>query len=159
MAQTPQTRLDETEAPTAKVVGGVNKGFPEGYAPTEDEEYMNPQQLAYFKDLLLTWRHELEKEGLETVRDLQEHSAIQADPNDQATIEYEQAVELRTRDRERKLINKINEALERIDEGDFGFCEETGDPIGIKRLLARPIATLCIEAKLRQERKEVGYAD
>jgi len=92
------------------------------------------------------------------MHDLQEHSTIEADPSDQATLEYEQTVELRTRDRERKLISKINQTLDLIEDGEFGYCEETGDPIGIPRLMARPTATLCIEAKRRQEKKETGYA-
>ncbi len=132
--------------------------YEEGYIPTDAEEYMNPKQLAYFRDQLIKWREDLEQESAETLNDLREFSSIEADPADQATIEYEQAVELRTRDRERKLINKINEALGRIAEGEFGYCEESGDPIGIKRLLARPIATLSIEAKQRQEKRENSYA-
>ncbi len=132
--------------------------YPEGYKPTEDEEFMNDMQKAYFRDMLLNWRDELIKESQATVQDLKDNSAIESDPNDQATIEYEQTVELRTRDRERKLVTKIDEALERIKTDDYGYCEETGDPIGIQRLLARPTATLCIEAKRRQEQKETGYA-
>lgn len=134
------------------------RAYPEGYEPSETEEYMNPQMLAYFKDLLLKWRDDLEKESASTVSDLREHSSIESDPNDQATIEYEQTVELRTRDRERKLIAKIDETLSTIEDGEYGYCEETGDPIGVKRLMARPTATLCIEAKVRQEKKETGYA-
>ncbi|MFT7144041.1 MAG: DnaK suppressor protein [Alphaproteobacteria bacterium] len=134
------------------------KLYPEGYLPTDDEEYMSPMQTAFFKDMLLDWRMQLEEESTSTVKGLKENSAIEADLNDQASLEYEQGVELRTRDRERKLISKIDEALSRVEDGDFGFCEETGDPIGVKRLLARPIATLCIEAKRRQEKQETGYA-
>jgi len=139
-------------------IKNANSEYEDGYVPHEKEEYMNPKQLAYFRDLLLQWRSDLAQEGAETLNDLREFSSIEADPADQATIEYEQAVELRTRDRERKLINKIDEALQRIEKDDFGYCEESGDPIGIKRLLARPIATLSIEAKQRQERRETGYA-
>jgi DnaK suppressor protein len=134
------------------------RGYPDKYAPTEKEEYMNLKQLAYFRDLLLVWRQELEAGNLSTMHDLKENSMIESDLTDQATIEYEQTLELRNRDRARKLIAKIDEALERIRTGDFGFCQETGDPIGIGRLLARPIATLSIEAKRRQEKKEVSYA-
>jgi DnaK suppressor protein len=134
------------------------RGYPNGYTPTDKEDYMNAKQLAYFRDLLLTWRQELEAGNLETVADLREHSSIEADLADQATIEYEQTLELRNRDRARKLISKIDEALDRIRDGSFGYCEETGDPIGIGRLLARPIATLSIEAKRRQEKKEISYA-
>lgn len=134
------------------------RGYPEGYTPTDKEDYMSLKQLAYFRDLLLTWRQELVQGNSETIHDLQEHSAIEADLTDQATIEYEQTLELRNRDRARKLISKIDEALDRIRNGEFGYCEETGDPIGIGRLMARPIATLSIEAKRRQEKKEVSYA-
>jgi DnaK suppressor protein len=139
-------------------LAGEGVDYPVGYVPNEKEEYMSAKQLAYFRDILMAWRHQLEQESLETVKELQENSAIMSDLNDQASIEYEQAVELRTRDRERKLIQKIDEALERIQDGEFGYCEETGDPIGIPRLLARPIATLCIEAKRIQEKKENQYA-
>lgn len=132
--------------------------YPEGYEPSEKEEYMNDMQQAYFRDLLLTWREQLEKESAETVKELQEHSAIEPDAGDQASLEYEQTVELKTRDRERKLIAKIDQALDRLDQGEYGYCEETGDPIGVKRLMARPIATLCIEAKIRQEKQETAYA-
>lgn len=134
------------------------RGYPDKYTPTDKEEYMNSKQLAYFRDLLLVWRKELEEGNLSTMHDLRENSAIEADLTDQATIEYEQTLELRNRDRARKLISKIDEALERIRDGEFGYCQETGDPIGIGRLLARPIATLSIEAKRRQEKKEVSYA-
>lgn len=134
------------------------RGYPDKYVPTEKEDYMSLKQLAYFRDLLLTWRKELEAGNLSTMHDLKEHSAIEADLTDQATIEYEQTLELRNRDRARKLISKIDEALDRIRDGEFGFCQETGDPIGIGRLLARPIATLSIEAKRRQEKKEISYA-
>ncbi|NBX85651.1 MAG: RNA polymerase-binding protein DksA [Proteobacteria bacterium] len=134
------------------------RGYPDKYIPTEKEEYMNTKQLAYFRDLLLVWRRDLEAGNLSTMHDLKENSTIEADLTDQATLEYEQTLELRNRDRARKLINKIDEALDRIRDGEFGFCQETGDPIGIGRLLARPIATLSIEAKRRQEKKEVSYA-
>lgn len=135
------------------------RGYPDKYVPTDNEKegYMNPKQLAYFRDLLLGWRKELVDGNTETIQDLKENSAIEADLTDQATIEYEQTLELRTRDRARKVISKIDEALDRIRDGEFGYCEETGDPIGIGRLLARPIATLSIEAKRRQEKKEVSY--
>ncbi|PZP38681.1 MAG: RNA polymerase-binding protein DksA [Pseudomonas fluorescens] len=134
------------------------RGYPDKYVPTDKEEYMGAKQLAYFRDLLLVWRKELEQGNLSTMHDLRENSAIESDLTDQATIEYEQTLELRNRDRARKLISKIDEALDRIREGEFGYCQETGDPIGIGRLMARPIATLSIEAKRRQEKKEVSYA-
>lgn len=152
------TTLDVQDLKPMSDLPPEERGYPDGYEPSDKEEYMCDQQLAYFRDLLLTWRRQLQQESLATVLELQEHSAIEADPNDQASLEYEQTLELRTRDRGRKLISKIDEALERIKDKSFGFCEETGDPIGIGRLLARPIATLSIEAKRRQERKETGYA-
>ena len=134
------------------------RGYPDGYIPADQEDYMNPKQLAYFRDLLLGWRQELVSGNSDTISDLRENSSIEPDLTDQATLEYEQTLELRNRDRARKLISKIDEALDRIRNGEFGYCEETGDPIGIGRLLARPIATLSIEAKRRQEKKEVSYA-
>lgn len=143
---------------TEQTVNLDNVTLPEGYTPSDSEEYMNPQHLAFFKAKLLEWRLDLEKESDAAIEDLQQNSAIEADLNDQATLEYEQTLELRTRDRARKVITKIDQALERIEEGEFGFCEETGDPIGLARLIARPIATLCIEAKRRQEKQETGYA-
>jgi DnaK suppressor protein len=134
------------------------RGYPNGYVPTDAEKpYMNVQQLAYFRDLLLTQRAEMLVDNQQTLNDLKEFSTIESDLADQATIEYEQTLELRNRDRARKLVAKIDEALERIKAGEFGFCEETGDPIGIGRLLARPTTTLSIEAKRRQEKKEVSY--
>lgn len=132
----------------------VNKN----YDPTKDKEYMSEAMLEYFKEQLLSWRQQLKEEAAATIKELQANSAFEADPSDQASLEYGQAVELRTRDRERKLITKIDEALDRIDEGDFGYCIETDEPIGVKRLMARPIATLCIEAKEAQEKEEKDYA-
>ena len=152
----PKLAIDSLEPLTDKPT--KERGYPDKYTPTDKEEYMSAKQLAYFRDLLLTWRKELEDGNLSTMHDLKENSAIEADITDQATIEYEQTLELRNRDRARKLISKIDEALDRIRNGEFGYCEETGDPIGIGRLLARPIATLSIEAKRRQEKKEVSYA-
>jgi|TARA_Y100001960_G_C14195552_1_gene597127 DnaK suppressor protein len=128
------------------------------YDPTKDKEYMSESMLEYFRQQLLEWRQQLKDEAAATIKELQSNSSFEADPSDQASLEYGQAVELRTRDRERKLINKIDEALDRIDEGDFGYCTETDEPIGVKRLMARPIATLCIEAKEAQEKEENEYA-
>lgn len=128
------------------------------YDPTKDKEYMSDSMLEYFRQQLLEWRQQLKDEAAATIKELQSNSSFEADPSDQASLEYGQAVELRTRDRERKLINKIDEALDRIDEGDFGYCTETDEPIGVKRLMARPIATLCIEAKQAQEKEENEYA-
>jgi DnaK suppressor protein len=128
------------------------------YDPTKDKEYMSESMLEYFRQQLLEWRQQLKDEAAATIKELQANSAFEADPSDQASLEYGQAVELRTRDRERKLITKIDEAIDRIDDGDFGYCIETDEPIGVKRLMARPIATLCIEAKEAQEREENSYA-
>ena len=128
------------------------------YDPTLDKEYMSENMLEYFRQQLLEWRQQLKDEAAATIKELQSNSSYEADPSDQASLEYGQAVELRTRDRERKLINKIDEALDRIDDGDFGYCTETDEPIGVKRLMARPIATLCIEAKEAQEKEENEYA-
>lgn len=128
--------------------------LPEGYKPSEDEEYMNPMQLEYFRRMLLTWRDELMRESDSTITHLREENWQEPDINDRATLESDAALELRTRDRYRKLINKIDKGLKRISDGDYGYCEETGDEIGLKRLEARPIATLTIEAQERHERLE-----
>ncbi|MBD3815263.1 RNA polymerase-binding protein DksA [Halothiobacillus sp.] len=128
--------------------------LPPGYKPSESEEYMNPMQLEYFKQKLLTWRNELLEESETTVNHLREENWQEPDINDRASLESDAALELRTRDRYRKLINKIDKALKQIAEGTYGYCEETGDEIGIRRLEARPIATLTIEAQERHERLE-----
>lgn len=124
------------------------------YKPTEAEPYMSEQQLAYFREKLLKWKEDLQKETVETLHHMQQESLNEPDVNDRASIETDRSLELRTRDRERKLILKINQALERIDNGTYGFCEETGVPIGVARLDARPIATLCLEAQELHERLE-----
>lgn len=128
--------------------------LPPGYKPSESEEYMNPMQLEYFKQKLLTWRNELLEESETTVNHLREENWQEPDINDRASLESDAALELRTRDRYRKLINKIDKALKQIADGSYGYCEETGDEIGIRRLEARPIATLTIEAQERHERLE-----
>lgn len=130
-----------------------------GYIPSEKEEYMNPKQLEYFKRKLLEWKEELKEEARQTIEHLQEEHLKESDENDRASAESETAFELRTRDRYRKLISKIDQALLRIDDGSYGYCEETGDPIGIKRLEARPIATLCIEAQERHEKYEKQHSE
>jgi DnaK suppressor protein len=129
------------------------------YQPTEKEPFMNAKQKAYFKQKLLDWREELLAESSETIRHLQEDTVAQPDLADRASTETDRAIELRTRDRERKLISKIDEALRRIDDGTYGYCEETGEPIGVRRLEARPIATLSLEAQERHERRERVYRD
>lgn len=128
--------------------------LPPDYRPSEDEEFMSDIQKEYFRQKLLAWRSELLRESNETVHHMQEESLAQPDITDRASLETDRALELRTRDRERKLINKIDEALRRLETDTYGYCEETGEPIGIKRLEARPIATLSLEAQERHERME-----
>jgi len=133
--------------------------LPPGYRPSDDEEFMSPLQMEYFRQKLLRWRAELVADSSGTLRSLKEESLLKPDLTDRASLETERAIELRTRDRERKLISKIDSALSRIDSGTYGFCEETDQPIGIRRLEARPIATLTIEAQERHERMERTYRD
>ena len=133
--------------------------LPEDYRPSEDEEFMNPLQTEYFRQKLIRWRSELLADSAETLRSLQEESLLKPDLTDRASLETERAIELRTRDRERKLISKIDAALSRLDSGTYGYCEETEEPIGIRRLEARPIATLSIEAQERHERMERTHRD
>lgn len=130
------------------------------YQPSEKEEYMNANMLEFFRQRLLAWKHELQDESNLTIHSLAEEGGIQEpDLADRATAETDRGLELRTRDRFRKLLGKIDEALDRIDDGSYGYCEETGEPIGIKRLLARPNATLSIEAQERHEREEKIHRD
>lgn len=133
--------------------------LPKGYKLSEKDPYMNPQQQEYFRQKLLAWKDELMVESLETLNHLKEENWNEPDLNDRATVETETSLELRTRDRYRKLIYKIDSALRRLDEGEYGYCEETGDPIGLKRLDARPIATLSIAAQERHERMEKQHSD
>ncbi|KAA9366442.1 MULTISPECIES: RNA polymerase-binding protein DksA [Brucella/Ochrobactrum group] len=129
------------------------------YRPTEDEPFMNERQKSYFRAKLVAWRNDILREARETLEALQQENANHPDLADRASSETDRAIELRARDRQRKLISKIDAALSRIDEGTYGFCEETGDPISLKRLDARPIATLSIEAQERHERREKVYRD
>ncbi len=129
------------------------------YRPTDDEPFMNPRQREYFRRKLETWREDILRESRETLDNLQEESQNHPDMADRASSESDRALELRTRDRQRKLIAKIDAALKRIDDGTYGYCEETGDPIGIARLDARPIATLSLEAQELHERREKVYRD
>ncbi|HEV7369209.1 RNA polymerase-binding protein DksA [Arenibaculum sp.] len=133
--------------------------LPPDYRPSEDEPFMNPTMLEYFRQRLLKWRAELLQESEETLQSLQEGGLQEADIADRATLETDRSLELRTRDRERKLISKIDAALMRIEDGSYGYCEETGEPIGIRRLEARPIATLSLEAQERHERLERTHRD
>jgi DnaK suppressor protein len=135
------------------------KTLPEDYRPSDDEPFMNEMQRAYFRRKLLNWRDEILRSTKETLQHLQDDSAQHADIADRATSETERALELRARDRQRKLIAKIAAALERIEDGTYGYCEETGEPISLKRLDARPIATLSVEAQERHERRERVYRD
>jgi DnaK suppressor protein len=133
--------------------------LPKGYTPTNAEEFMSNRQRHYFRLKLLAWREEILSETRETIIHLQQHSPQEPDLADRASIETDRLIELRTRDRERKLLSKIDEALERIEDGSYGYCEETGEPISLKRLEARPIATLSIDAQERHERLEKIYRD
>lgn len=129
------------------------------YKPTDDEPFMNERQKSYFRAKLVTWKNDILREARETLEALQRENANHPDLADRASSETDRSIELRARDRQRKLISKIDAALLRIDEGTYGFCEETGDPINLKRLDARPIATLSIEAQERHERREKVYRD
>ncbi len=133
--------------------------LPPDYRPSDREDFMNPVQTEYFRQKLLRWRADLLKEANGTLASLSEGGIREADITDRASVETDRALELRTRDRARKLIAKIDQALGRIESGSYGFCEDTGEPIGLKRLEARPIATLSIEAQERHERMERAYRD
>ena len=141
-------------------VGGVTSTLlPPDYRPNDDEEFMNPLQLEYFRQKLLAWRNELLSESSETLQSMQQENLAQPDLTDRASMETDRSLELRTRDRERKLISKIDEALERVMDGSYGYCEDTGEPIALKRLEARPIATLSLEAQERHEKSELTRRD
>ena len=128
--------------------------LPENYRPTDGEPFMNPQQRQYFRLKLIAWKEEIVRQTRETLQGMHDDSTQYADLADRATSETDRALELRARDRQRKLVSKIDAALSRIEDGTYGFCEETGEPIGLKRLDARPIATLSLEAQERHERRE-----
>ena len=133
--------------------------LPEDYRPAEDEPFMNERQLEYFRRKLLAWKAELLAESRETLEGLQDNSRNIPDVADRASEETDRAIELRTRDRQRKLFAKIDAALRRIEEGEYGYCEVTGDPISLKRLDARPIATMSLEAQEKHERREKVHRD
>jgi DnaK suppressor protein len=133
--------------------------LPEGYRPSENEPFMNERHKLYFRNKLVAWKEEIVRQNRETLHVLHEDSAQHADLADRATSETDRALELRARDRQRKLIAKIDAALARIEDGSYGFCEETGEPIGLKRLDARPIATLSLEAQERHERREKVFRE
>ncbi len=133
--------------------------LPPGYVPSESEPFMNERQRAYFRAKLLAWKEDIIRQTRETLVGLHEDSTQHADLADRATSETDRALELRARDRQRKLVSKIDAALARIEDGTYGYCEETGEPIGLKRLDARPIATLSLEAQERHERRERVYRE
>jgi DnaK suppressor protein len=136
---------------------GADKG--KNYRPSEKEPFMNERQREYFRQRLMAWREDILKEAKETLQHLQDENQNHPDLADRASSETDRAIELRARDRQRKLIAKIDAALNRIEDGTYGFCEETGEPIALKRLEARPIATLSVEAQERHERRERIYRD
>ncbi|MBR1649443.1 MAG: RNA polymerase-binding protein DksA [Alphaproteobacteria bacterium] len=131
--------------------------LPPDYRPSADEEYMCDMQLEYFRRKLEDWKKSLVSQSEDTLEDLRQGGLNQPDDIDRASMETDKALDLRTKDRARKLISKINDALKRIEDGEYGYCEETGEPIGIARLEARPVATLCLEAQERHERMEKTY--
>ena len=133
--------------------------LPDGYRPTDKEEFMNARQKEYFRRKLLAWKDEILRESRSTLSNLQEDIGALPDLADRASTETDRALELRARDRQRKLISKIESALRRIDEGEYGYCEETGEPISLARLDARPVATLSLEAQERHERSERVHRD
>jgi DnaK suppressor protein len=138
---------------------GVVGVIADGYKPSEEEPFMNERQKEYFRRKLLEWKEGILRESRETLTALQSESENHPDLADRASSETDRAIELRARDRQRKLIAKIDSALARIDDGTYGYCEETGDPIALRRLDARPIATLSVEAQERHERRERVYRD
>jgi DnaK suppressor protein len=156
---TKQMRQDTLMRAKKKIPEDDFDNIPADYRPSEDEPFMSERQRAYFRRKLLNWREEILRSTKETLQHLQDDSAQHADIADRATSETERALELRARDRQRKLIAKIDAALMRLDEGTYGYCEETGEPISLKRLDARPIATLSVEAQERHERRERVYRD
>lgn len=133
--------------------------LPNGYVPSDNEPFMNDRQRMYFRQKLLTWKEDIIRQTRETLVGLHDDSAQHADIADRATSETDRALELRSRDRQRKLVSKIDAALARIEDGSYGYCEETGEPIGLRRLDARPIATLSLEAQERHERRERVYRE
>lgn len=128
--------------------------LPPDYVPGDDEEYMNDRQLAYFQMLLIEWKRSIRTAAGQTLQSLADGPIREADLNDRASSETDWGIELRTRDRQRKLVAKIDAALRRIEEGEYGYCEVTGDPIGLRRLIARPVATMTVEAQEAHERRE-----
>jgi DnaK suppressor protein len=159
--------LSKSDAAIDTALAGQQEGpgmkaetfLPEDYRPAEDEPFMNDRQLEYFRRKLLDWKNDLLTESANTIEELQGTARNIPDVADRASEETDRALELRTRDRQRKLISKIDAALRRIDEGEYGYCEVTGEPISLKRLDARPIATMTLEAQERHERREKVHRD
>ncbi|MFD1159507.1 RNA polymerase-binding protein DksA [Roseovarius aestuarii] len=149
----PDTGLDKGEDMKAETF------LPDDYRPAEDEPFMNERQLEYFRRKLIDWRNDLLEESRDTIEALQDGTRAIPDVADRASEETDRALELRTRDRQRKLVAKIDSALRRIDNGEYGYCEVTGEPISLKRLDARPIATMSLEAQERHERREKVHRD
>jgi len=133
--------------------------LPPDYIPSDDDEFMNPLMTEYFRQRLLEWRNELLRESGQTLVNMQATSGQEPDIADRASLESDRALELRTRDRGRKLISKIDDALRRIESGEYGYCEDSGEPIAIRRLIARPIATMSVEAQERHERMEKTHRE
>jgi DnaK suppressor protein len=144
--------FDRVDEPEKRLPSAANDG--DGYRPTSDEPFMNPRQLEFFRDKLLAWKDAIYREAAGTLSQLQTESLREADLTDRASSETDWSIELRTRDRQRKLISKIDAALRRIEDGEYGYCEVTGEPISLARLEARPIATMTVEAQERHERQE-----
>lgn len=147
------------EAAANDVSGGGAAIIDDDYRPSDDEPFMNDRQRAYFRQKLQKWKQDIIEETRMTLAELNAQSQQHADLADRATSETDRALELRARDRQRKLVSKIDAAISRIDDGSYGYCEETGEPIGLKRLDARPIATLSVEAQERHERRERVYRE
>jgi DnaK suppressor protein len=167
---TPSKPVEKPTVPAKRVVESTDDDGPDNgllagprnvqpYVAKRGEQYMNKVQLGHFREILQTWKQDLMLEVDRTVSHMKDEAANFPDPNDRATQEEEFSLELRTRDRERKLIRKIDEAIKRIEDGSYGYCLETGEQIGVKRLEARPVATLSIEAQERRERREKQYGD
>jgi DnaK suppressor protein len=154
--ETPAAQVTRPEAGGSLLSGPRNV---QPYVSRKGEEYMSKEQLEHFRTILATWKQDLMQEVDRTMLHMKDEAANFPDPNDRATQESEFSLELRTRDRERKLIRKIDEALKRIEDGSYGYCLETGEPIGVKRLEARPVATLSVEAQERRERREKQFGD
>ncbi|MCH2486497.1 MAG: RNA polymerase-binding protein DksA [Erythrobacter sp.] len=143
-----------TAAVDQEKLARIKRSVGEDYVPSDDEDYMGERQLDYFRMLLLEWKKSIHNAAEGTLQSLQDGPLREADMNDRASSETDWGIELRTRDRQRKLIAKIDSALRRIDAGEYGYCEKTGDPIGLRRLIARPVATMTVEAQEAHERRE-----